>query len=416
MADLYSQTAQFSFVDSQFGTAATSTGIKVNVPIITDIKYHKKVQVKTFWKQKGLIGPDTYTEGNYELTTPGYPVIRKTDFQGKKGDTVKMHQRTNLAITPNVGKVGNNQIVNYETGWDLNYKLVKIEQWRQAVLTVGAMNEQRNPVDEPFVVTEDDLLSDWTAQVEDSGLLAALHYGWSYHMYRQYGTANITATANTNTVIGNDVTLTTTNTVAALTGAGNDNPSALTILLGERYMKENFFDPVKIQGDDYWVVLCTAAFISFLRRDDTFKQDFRFARERGIDNPLFKNAQAWVYSNCLLLEYEKVRTVLGGNNPAGLTVSNAGANNSSITEAVYTGIGGGVTSSQLHHTYFLGANALVLAEGRMRMADRKEDDYGQFIGRDADNIWGAARMDWLDANGAANNNVSSLCIINTLVA
>lgn len=416
MADLYSLGAQFSYVDSQFGTAATSTGIKVNVPIITDIKYHKKVQVKTFWKQKGLIGSDTYMEGNYEVTNPGYPVIRKTDFQGKKGDTIKMHQRTNLAITPSVGKVGAAQIVNYEVGWDMNYKLVKIEQWRQAVLTVGAMNEQRNPVDEPFTVTEDDLLSDWTAQVEDSGLLAALHYGHAYHLYRQYGTSNLTVTALANTVMGNDTTLNTTSvSVASLDGTGKDNPSVLTIELGEQYMKQNFFDPVKIAGDDYWVVLCSAQFIAFLRRNGDFRNAFQFARERGIDNPLFKNANSWVYSNCLLLEYEKIRTVLGGNNPAGLTVSNAGATNSSITEAVYTGIGGGVTSSQLHHTYFLGANALALAEGRMRMGDRKEDDYGQFIGRDADNIWGATRMDWLDATGTFANNQSALCIVNTLV-
>lgn len=415
MTDLYTLGTQFSYVDSQFGTAATSTGIKVNVPIITDIKYHKKVQVKTYWKQKGLIGPDTYMEGNYEATNPGYPVIRKTDFQGKKGDTIKMHQRTNLAITPNVGRVGNNQIVNNEVGWDMNYKLAKIEQWRQAVLTVGAMNEQRNPIDEPFTVTEDDLLADWTAQVEDTGILSALHYGWSYHLYRQYGTTNITVTAVSNTIFGNDETLDTTRTIANLDGSGADNPTVTTIELAEEYMKENFFDPVKVAGDDYWVGVVSAKFIRYLRKNGDFRNAFQFARERGIDNPLFKNANAWLYSNCLLLEYEKIRTVLGGNNPAGLTVSNAGANNSSVTEAVYTGIGGGVAATKLHQAYFLGANAVALAEGRMRMADRKEDDYGQFIGRDADNIWGAMRLDWLDATGTFNNNQSALCIVNTLV-
>jgi hypothetical protein len=108
-------------------------------------------------------------------------------------------------------------------------------------------------------------------------------------------------------------------------------------------------------------------------------------------------------------------TVSGGNNPTGLTIANAGAYNSAITEAVYTGIGGGVAATNLHHTYVLGANALAIAEGRMRMGDRKEDDYGQFIGRDADNIWGATRMDWLDATGAANNNVSSACFVNTML-
>ncbi len=416
MADLYSQGAAFSFVDSQFGTSATSTGIKTNVPIITDLKYHKAVQVKTWWKQNGMISDDTFTEGDTETTKPGFPVIRKTQFQTTKGDTVKMHRRTNLAITNSVGKAGAFQIVNYEVGWDMNYKLVKIDQWRQAVLTVGAMNEQRNPVNESFVQTEQDLLSDWSAQVEDSGLLAAQHYGWAYHLYRIYGTTNCTVTANVNTLYGNDSTLDTTRTIANIDGAGADNISARTFEIGELYCKQNFFDPISIGGNSYWVVLISGAAKLRLLRDPDFRQAMVYARERGVDNPLFRNNNPIIYSNRIIFEYEKVRTVAGGNNPTGLTVSNGGASNSSITEAVYTGIGGGVAATLLHHTYFLGANALALAEGRMRMGDRKEDDYGQFIGRDADNIWGAARLDWLDATGANPVNQSSLVMVNTLLA
>src|ERR1041384_4890113 len=417
MSNFYSTGAQFAFVDSQFGSAATSTGIKVNVPIITDIKYHKKVQVKTLWASHGMISADTYSEGTTEETKPGTPVIRKTDFAVQKGDTIKMHQRTNLAITPSVGIVGaTNQIVNAEVGWDLNYKLVKIEQWRQAVLTVDGMNAQRSPFSESFVQTEMDLLSDWTAQVEDTGLLAALHYGWAYHLYRQYGTTNITVTANANTIYGNDTTLTTTNTIANLTGTNSDNISGLTFELIQNYMTRIFADPVMVEGDPYWVVLISSDGKRFLYRDPEFRNAVQLGRERGLDNPLFKYGNPLIYGNCAIFVYEKVRSVIGGNNPAGLTVSNAGAYNSSVTEAVYTGIGGGVAATSLHHTYALGANALALAEGRMRMGERKEDDYGQFIGRDADNIWGATRMDWLDATGAASNNVSSAVFVNTLLA
>lgn len=415
MADLYSLGTQFSFTDSQYGTAATSTGIKVNVPIITDIKYHKKVQVKLSWSRLGLLGPDNYKEGSVTATQAGYPVIRKTDFQGKKGDTIKMHQRTNLAITPNVGKVGNNQIVNYEVGWDMNYKLVKIEQWRQAVLTVGAMNEQRNPVSEPFTATEDDLLSDWTAQVEDSGLFAALHYGHAYHLFRQYGTTNLVPTKLTNFVVGNDMNLSTSAAATALKGNGDDDFKGITIELGERFMKENFFDPISVGGGQYWVCLVSARCWQKMFRDSEFRLALQYARERGIQNPLFQNSGAVIYSNTLIINAEKIRTVIGANNPASLTVSNAGATNSSITEATYTGLVG-ITSAQVHHTYFLGADALALAEGRMRMADRKEDDYGQFIGRDADNIWGASRMDWYNATGSLDNNQSALCILNTTLA
>lgn len=426
MSNFYTATTPFTFVDSQFGTAATSTGITLNVPKIWDIKYHKKVQIKTFFQGKGLIGPDTYTEGKYDVTTPGYPVIRKTDFQGKKGDTIIMHQRTNLDYTKNKGMVGQaSQLVNAEVGWDLNNKMVKMEQHRQAVLTVGGMNEQRNPVTEPFVQTEDDLLADWTAQTIDSGLHSALHYGHSYHLFRGYYNASaasgLTPTANANTIFGNDQTLTaqtitsSTSLASYLDPSGSrDNLGALTFELGERYMDELYADPVTIGGDAYWVVLVSSAAWHKMIRDKDIRDAMLWARERGIDNPLFKNSGAFIYSNCIIMKDERIRTLIAAYNPAGLSVANVGAYNSTITESAYT-LPSGVAAGQVHQTYFLGANALALAEGRMRMADRKEDDYGQFIGRDADNIWGASRMDWNDTTATFSNNVSSLCIVNTLI-
>jgi hypothetical protein len=407
-------TSPYSFVDSQFGSAAAGgTGIKVNVPVITDIKYHRKVQAKTWWKLKGMIGSDTYSEGGPESTAPGLPVIRKTDFAAKKGDTVIMHQRTNLATTNNVGKVGGFQIVDAEVGWDLNYQKVKIEQWRQAVRTNAGMNEQRSPFSESFVETEMDLLSDWTAQVEDNGITYALHYGYAPHLFRQYGTSNLDPSPNVNTLFGNDLTMTTSRTIADLVGA-SDNLSALSIEIGENYMKENNFDPIMVGGDAYFVVLVSPRGKRFLMSDDRFRNAMLYARERGISNPLFQS-DALLYSNCLIFEYDKIRSLLGGYNPNGLTVANAGATNSAITEAVYTGIGGGVTYDQLHQTQFLGANAIALAEGPMKMAERTETDYGIIVGRAADNIWGAQRMDWLDAAGANPANQSSLTMVNTLI-
>lgn len=404
----------YSYVDSQFGTAATSTGIKVNIPVITDIKYHRRVQTKTFFKQRGLIGPDMFSEGNSEGTSPGYPIVRKTDFQGKKGDTITMHQRTNLAITNSVGKVGGFQIVDAEVGWDLNYKKVKIEQWRQAVRTDNGMGEQRNPFSEGFVETEMDLLSDWTAQVEDSGLLAALHYGHSYHLLRQYGTTNLPVAAVANDIYGNDDTLTVTRTVADLVGTGADNLKGKSVELGYLYCQENNFDPVTIGGEAYFIFICSPRGMQFLFRDEEFRDAMTYARMRGIDNPLFKS-DAILYSNVLIFKYDKIRSILAGYNPAGLTVSNEGATNSSITEAAYTGIGGGVLSTQLHQGYFLGANAVALAEGRMRMGERTENDYGQIVGRAADNIWGAQRLDWYDQTATFANNQSALLMVNTLI-
>lgn len=406
-------TNPFAFADSQYGSAANATGIKSLVNVVIDRRYHKTVQAKTWFKAKGMIGPDTYNEGNYLETAAGYPVILKQDLTKQPGDTIIMSKRTNLATTNNLGKVGAHAIVDSEVGWDYHNKKVKIEQWRQAVATVKGMNEQRNPF-EPFEQTEIDLLSDWSAQVEDNGLLYAQHYRWCPHLFRMYGHTNLVPTANPNMLFGNDESLDTTRTVANLEGDKRDNVKGITFEIGYTYMMQNNFDLVSINGDKYAVVLISPAAALKLRRDTEFRNALVYARERSTSNPLFKYA-TYVYNNCIIFEYDKIRSLLGGYNPAGLTVSNAGATNSTITEAAYTGIGGGVTSSQLHQTIFLGANALALAEGPMKMGKRAEDDYGLYVGRDADNIWGATRMDFIDEAAAVVYNQSSLAIVNTNV-
>lgn len=313
---------QFSFVDSQFGTSATSTGIKSLVNTVVDGRYHKTVQKKNWFTVNGMIGPDTYNEGNNQATAAGYPVIRKVELQKTNGDTIKMGLRSNLATTMNVGKVGGFQLVDAEVGWDLKHQQVKIEQWRQGVLTAGGMNSQRNPY-EPFEETEIDLLSDWTSSVQDNALLAALHYGSAYHLYRQYGTTNLSAAANANTIFGNDQTLSTSGTIASLVGDGTDNVKGITFEIGYTFAKQNDFDMVDVNGEQYLVALISPQARLRLMRDADFRNALQYARERGISNPLFKYA-SFVYANVLIFEYDKVRSQIGGNNPGGLTVASAG--------------------------------------------------------------------------------------------
>lgn len=402
------------FVDSIYGTSGSvGTGIvsiKTLVPQAVDRKYHKTVQAKNWWKLHGMIGPDTYNEGDQSQTAAGYPVILKTDLKSAPGDTIKMGLRSNLSTGYNTGKVGDGQIVDSEVGWDYKHKYVKIERWREAVMTVGGMNAQRNPF-EPYEQTEIDLLSDWTSAVEDNGLTYALHYGHAPHLFRKFGHASLAPSANPNTLFGNDTTLDTTRTIADLTGAGADNVKGLTFELGSTYMKQNKFDLVSIGGDKFTVALISPAARLKLMRDSEFRDSLQYARERGITNPLFRYA-TFVYADCLIFEYDKIRSLLGGYNPAGLTATAGGAD---LAEAAYTGIGGDVSYTKLHHTIFLGANALALAEGPMKMGKRVEDDYQNIIGRDADNIWGASRMDFKNEGETTTTNQSSLTIVSTLI-
>ena len=51
----------------------------------------------------------------------------------------------------------------------------------------------------------------------------------------------------------------------------------------------------------------------------------------------------------------------------------------------------------------------------MKMGERTENDYQNIVGRSADNIWGAQRMDWYDATDTFANNQSAALFVNTLV-
>lgn len=408
MSISYANTS-FSFVDSQYGTASNQN-IKSLVNVEIDRAYHKQVQKKLIWNRMGMIGPDTYTEGTGNQTAPGYPVIRKDQLTNEPGDTIKMGMRTNLSFGTNTGKTGADQLVDSEVAPDFYNLPVRIDRWRQGVRFNDGMDTQRNPY-EPFEQMEMSLLADWSSQQQDNSLTYAANYGYAPHSFREQGTTNLVPAEPGNILIGNDQSFTTTQTISALSGTGQDNIKGITFEIGATFCEQNDFDPVVISGQPYWLVFVSPMGIQRLYRDDEFRKTALFARERGDDNMLFKSAE-FAYYNCLIFRYDKIRTLLGGNNPAGMTVSGK-----QITEATYTSIGGGVTSAQLHQTLFFGANALALAEGRYRMANRirKEDDYMNIIGRATDNIFGTRRADFKSEDGTVTQNQSLLKMINSLV-
>lgn len=407
------------YVDSQLGTgSATGGNPKVNVPVIYDRQYHRKAQSKVWWKVKGMIGGVTYAAGSLERTDPALPVMRHTEFQAQKGDTLIIHQEQPMTYTHTgtYSMIGQSELINNEQGWGTNYQKVKIEEERAGLLTYGGMDRHRNPYDISTEGLMDEKLADWSANSFDTGITYAMHYGYAPHYFRTYGYGTVAPTANYHTIYGNDITMTLSRTVADLTGAGDDNISPLTFDIAYSYAKQSNMDLVTINGGEYLVALVSPKGLLCLRQNEDFRDSVMYARERGITNPLFAQSDALLYGNCLIFEYDKIRSILGGYNPAGLTSANDGAYNSSLTETAFTGIGGGLAYTDLHQTYFLGARALILAEGEMKTGIvRNENDYGQIIGRAAHNIWGAKRNDWLDEAGAADNYANEIRIVNTII-
>lgn len=409
MAISYATTG-FGFVDSQYGTAADATGLKTLVNQVVDKRYHKQVQKKTFFERMGMVGADMYKEGDVNQTAPGLPVIRKTDLQANKGDVIKMGLRRTVTIAhTNGGKVADAQLVDAETNSNFYSHKVSIERWRFGLRGNGGMNEQRNPYEPQGAIFEDQL-ADAAAQVVDTSLLYAGFAGFAPHLFRVHGISNCVPAAPTNTLYGNDTTLDTTRTIADIAGAGADNVKAITFEVGATMCEQNDYDPVVVNGEPYWVVLISPKAAMVLQQDDRFRNSYLYARERGVDNPLFKYSE-FVYNNCIIFKYDKIRTILNGYNPASLTVSN-----NAITEVAYTGIGGGVASTDLHQTLFLGANAIAYATGLTKTnLVRAENDYGNIIGRATDLIFGASRLRYSADSGGGTHEQGIVMVVNTLV-
>jgi len=174
-------------------------------------------------------------------------------------------------------------------------------------------------------------------------------------------------------------------------------------------MEQNDFDPVVVNGEPYWVSLISPKGKLKLLRDSDFRNAMLHARERSVENPLFKNAD-FMYANHIIFVYDKIRTILGGSNPG--SVAADASDDLSVSD--YTGIGGGLAASDLHQTMMFGANAVALANSDTRIVGRKEDDFGNIIGTGVDMIFGAQRIDWAPESGTAINQ-SGLMIVNSLV-
>ena len=357
-----------------------------------------------------MIGADTYSEGSINETASGVPVITKSDLTAQKGDTIKMGLKHAYTVSHlSGGKVGDAQLVDSEDALDFSACKVQIEHIRFGLRGNGGMNEQRNPYESQESIFNDSL-TDGSADMIDTAILYAGACGFAPHLFRVIGITNAVPTEPYYTLVGNDLTMDRTRTIADLVGGTTDSVNALTFEIGATYAEQNFFDPVNIGGDKFWMATISAKAALVLMQDDRFRNAFLYARERGKDNPLFKNVE-FLYNNVMIYKYEKIRTVLGGNDPAALTVGS-----SNITENSYSGIGGGVNSTDLHQTLFFGANAIVFAEGKTQTnLVRSENDYNYIVGRANDHIFGARRARFVKEDTTTVTEQGMLKIINTLI-
>ena len=217
----------------------------------------------------------------------------QTDLTKSQGDQVT------FGLVPNLSGDGvtSGQILegNEEGLGSYDYSIV-LEQYRHGTRTRGKLDVQRAMFSIPDVSRSK--LKIWGAEKIDKLLVAALLASPTKILYRD-GVAGVpsgtssSATAKAALTTANSKI--TPNFISALRVWAKTGGAAQTWRIR----------PVKIDGQEWYVLLVNPACMYDLRIDSTFQTAQKDAMERGKNNPLFRGAVA-VWDNVIVHETERI--------------------------------------------------------------------------------------------------------------
>ena len=230
----------------------------------------------------------------------------QTDLQKSQGDQIT------FGIVPNLtgdGVVSGQILEGNEEGLGSYDYSILLEQYRHATRTRGKLDVQRAMFSIPDVSRQK--LKIWGAEKIDKLLVASLLASPTKILYRDGvagAPAGTTSSATAKAALTAANSKITPNFISALrtwakTGGG-----------GQTYR----IRPVKMEGQEYYILLVNPAVMYDLRIDSTFQNAMKDAMERGKNNPLFRGATA-VWDNVVIHETERIPlfTDGGGGSVAG---------------------------------------------------------------------------------------------------
>ncbi len=227
----------------------------------------------------------------------------QTDLTKSQGDQVT------FGIVPNLsgdGVVSSQMLEGNEEGLNSYDYSIVLEQYRHGTRTRGKLDVQRAMFSIPDVSRSK--LKIWGAEKIDKLLVAALLASPTKILYRD-GVAgvpsgtSVSATAKAALTAANSKI--TPNFISALRVWAKTGGSAAQWRLR----------PVKIDGQEWYVLLVNPACMYDLRIDSTFQQAQKDAMERGKNNPLFRGAVA-VWDNVIVHETERIPLFTDGGGAA----------------------------------------------------------------------------------------------------
>jgi len=260
---------------------------------------------KKLWEERLFrdVEIESYFVSRFMSESDNNLVQVQTDLTKSQGDQIT------FGLVPNLSGDGvtSGQILegNEEGLGSFDYSVI-LEQYRHGTRTKGKLDVQRAMFSIPDVSRNK--LKIWGAEKIDKLLVAALLASPTKILYRDgvagvpSGTA-VSATAKAALTAANSKI--TPNFISAIrvwakTGGG-----------GQTYR----IRPVKIDGQEWYVLLVNPACMYDLRIDATFQQAQKDAMERGKNNPLFRGAVA-VWDNVIIHETERIPLFTDGGGAA----------------------------------------------------------------------------------------------------
>lgn len=256
---------------------------------------------KKLWEERLFrdVQIESYFVSRFMSESDNNLVQEQTDLTKSQGDQVT------FGIVPNLSGDGvtSGQILegNEEGLNSYDYSIV-LEQYRHGTRTKGKLDVQRAMFSIPDVSR--DKLKIWGAEKIDKLLVTALLASPTKILYRDgvAGAPSGTSTASTaKTALTAANSKLTPNFISVLRVWAKTGGAAATWRIR----------PVKMDSQEWYVLLVPPACMYDLRIDSTFQQAMKDAMDRGKDNPLFRSATA-VWDNVVVHETERISLFTDG--------------------------------------------------------------------------------------------------------
>lgn len=252
----------------------------------------------------------------------------KSDFTKQKGETMTFGIRMRPTGTP---ITGNATVKGKEDKLTFYTHTITLERYRYAIMDDGALTRQRFVGDIPAEIR--DALVNWGSEEIDQLAFDAL------------------AATPTRAIYGGDATSTTDIADADLL-----TPALISKAKVQALTRTSAsivpLRPVRVDGKDMLVLLCSSDAVYDLKRNSEFMQAQREAAERGSNNPIF-TGMVGIWDNVVIHSHDNVKIYSNG------------------------GAGSDVNYS---HNMLLGAQALCWAWGERPSIVEEDEDYEEFKG------------------------------------